>query len=84
LGLYDLSPGSGKYIITSPLFSKVTIQRDNGNYIAINAHNNNFQNKYIQSMQIDGVSNNDVNVDQNILLNGNHTISYTMSDHDTG
>jgi putative alpha-1,2-mannosidase len=75
--------GSGKYIVTSPLFSKTTIQRDNGSSITIKAPNNNYQNKYIQSMEIDGVAHNDVNVDQNILLNGNHTISYTMSDHAT-
>jgi putative alpha-1,2-mannosidase len=80
LGIYDLALGSGKYILTSPLFNKATITRDNGQQINIEASNNSFDNKYISSVNIDGNYRNDVYVNQNDLLTGgDHTLSFTMS-----
>jgi putative alpha-1,2-mannosidase len=74
-----LALGSGKYIMTSPLFSKVTVNRDNGNTLTVNADNNSDQNKYISSVTLDGKKQSDVYVDQNKLLDGNHTLSFAMS-----
>ena len=79
LGIYDLALGSGKYIMTSPLFNKVTINRDNGDKLSINANNNNDYNKYISAVAIDGKKHDDVYVNQSQLLGGNHTLSFTMS-----
>jgi putative alpha-1,2-mannosidase len=77
--LYDLALGSGQYIMTSPLFNKMQVKRDNGNQLTVIANDNNKTNKYIRSATLDGKSLNDVYINQNQLLNGNHTLSFNMS-----
>jgi putative alpha-1,2-mannosidase len=80
LGLYDLALGSGKYIMTSPLWNKAVINRDNNSKIKIEAPLNSDTNKYIHDVTLDGEFLNDVYIDQSAVLNGNHTLQYTMSD----
>ena len=54
LGFYPVCPGSNEYALGSPLFKKVTLYLENGNQVTITADNNNKENRYIASMQIDG------------------------------
>lgn len=73
LGLFSLSPGSTQYIFGNPLFENVDILIDsiNNKILTINAINNNYENKYIQSVSWNG---NDIShqngIDYNLLLNG--------------
>lgn len=55
MGFYPVAPGTDQYPIGSPLFKKVTLNLENGNKTVITSDNNNQDNRYIQSMTIDGV-----------------------------
>jgi putative alpha-1,2-mannosidase len=79
LGLYHFM-GTHDYIVTSPLYTNVTIVRDNNFTIKIMAKNNNNENIYINSAWIDNVSFNPITINQDILLSGNHVITYYMND----
>ncbi len=54
LGFYPVCPGSGQYVIGSPLFEKATLHLSNGNKVEINASNNNDLNVYVQSLKMNG------------------------------
>jgi predicted alpha-1,2-mannosidase len=54
LGFYPVNPGSGIYILGSPVASKVVMHLENGHTFAITAENNNAKNIYIQSVMLNG------------------------------
>jgi predicted alpha-1,2-mannosidase len=54
LGFYPVTPGIPVYDIGSPVFDKVTIHLKNGKDFVILAHNNSRENKYMQSIQLNG------------------------------
>jgi predicted alpha-1,2-mannosidase len=54
MGLYPVTPGVPVYNLTSPVFDKVTIQLQHGKKLRIIARNNSEQNKYIQSIKLNG------------------------------
>ncbi|ASK64118.1 alpha-mannosidase [Virgibacillus phasianinus] len=56
LGFYPLKMGSSEYAIGAPLFKKATIHLENGKDIVINAPNNSKENKYVQSLKVNGKS----------------------------
>lgn len=56
MGFYPVTPAVDQYVIGAPLFKKVTLTLDNGKTIVINAPSNNADNKYVQSLKVNGVS----------------------------
>jgi len=54
IGIYPVCPGSPVYAIGRPLQEKAGIQLDNGSDFAISTENNSPENKYIQSMTLNG------------------------------
>lgn len=54
MGFYPISPGLPIYTIGSPVFSKVTINLENGKQFTMIANNCSVVNKYIQSAKING------------------------------
>lgn len=54
LGFYPVCPGSDQYILGSPLFKKATLNLENGEKVIITSNNNNKDNRYIQSMTLNG------------------------------
>ena len=54
LGFYPVCPGSGQYIIGSPLFYKVTIHLQNGKDIVINAKGQSHRSCYVRSLRLNG------------------------------
>lgn len=54
LGFYPVCPGSGEYVIGSPLFDNVTLNLDNGKTLEINATGNVAENPYIKRLQLNG------------------------------
>jgi len=58
MGLYPVCPGSNNYVITSPVFSNITIDNGNqsGTTFQIKAENSSKENRYIQSAKLNGVS----------------------------
>jgi len=54
LGFYPVCPGTDQYILGSPLFESAKIHLENGKQITIKANNNGEENRYIQSMKVNG------------------------------
>ncbi|MET0423739.1 MAG: GH92 family glycosyl hydrolase, partial [Actinoplanes sp.] len=54
LGFYPLQMGSPAYAIGSPLFTKATVNLENGKKIVVNAPKNSARNVYIQGLKVDG------------------------------
>lgn len=54
IGFYPVLPGSNEYVIGSPLFDKVTIHQENGKDFIIKSNNNSHENKYINSIKLNG------------------------------
>ena len=54
LGFYPVTPAVDQYVLGAPLFKKATLTLENGKTITINAHANSAENRYVQSLQING------------------------------
>lgn len=54
LGFYPVCPGTDQYVLGTPLFKQVTVQFDNGKKLVISAPGNSAENKYVQTLTING------------------------------
>lgn len=54
MGFYPVTPATDQYVVGTPLFKKITVSLDNGKTIEINAPKNSADNKYINSMTVNG------------------------------
>ncbi len=54
MGFYPVTPATNQYVLGAPLFKKITVTQDNGKQLIINAPTNSEQNKYVQSVQLNG------------------------------
>ena len=54
MGLYQVEPAGGRYIIGSPLFNKATMQVSSGKTFTIVATDNSKENIYVQSAKLNG------------------------------
>ena len=54
LGFYPVVPGIPVYELGSPVFSRVDIKLHNGKHLRINARHDSVDNKYIQSVRLNG------------------------------
>ncbi len=54
MGFYPVTPGSTSYAIGSPLFGRAIINLGNGKTFTVIANNNPKENKYIQSVRLNG------------------------------
>jgi hypothetical protein len=69
--------GSPNYAIGSPLFTKATVNLDNGKKIVINAPANNRRNVYVQGLRVNGQAYNKTFLPHDILAAG-ATLDFTM------
>jgi predicted alpha-1,2-mannosidase len=70
-GIHQVCPGNPRYEIFSPLFNTVTIHPGaSSKTFTIIAHNNNLQNKYIQSAKLNGKVYNKCYIYHQDILNG--------------
>lgn len=79
LGFYPVSPGIPVYTIGSPIFTKSSIQLDNGKVFTVNAKNASWSNKYIQSATLNGQPLNRTWFTHDDLVNGG-TLELIMGD----
>ncbi|AGZ44993.1 alpha-1,2-mannosidase [Actinoplanes friuliensis DSM 7358] len=77
LGFYPLQMGSPEYAIGSPLFTKATVNLDNGKKIVVNAKNNSRSNVYVQSLKVDGKAYNSTALPHSVIANG-ATLDFSM------
>ena len=55
MGFYPVAPATPEYVIGAPLFKRVTMSLENGNTIEITAPENSAENRYIQSIEMNGI-----------------------------
>ncbi len=72
MGFYPVTPGLPVYTISSPLFSKITIDLQNGKQFRLTANHCSVVNKYIQSAKMNGVVLNTPWFTHEQLTNGGH------------
>jgi len=54
LGFYPVCPGSGQYILGSPIFPKAILHLDNGKKVIIKTKNNSKENVYVDQLKVNG------------------------------
>ncbi len=54
LGFYPVCPGSGEYVIGSPLFKRMTVHLENGNKVEISVPGNTHLTRYISGLKLNG------------------------------
>ena len=54
MGFYPVCPATDQYVLGAPLFKKITVTLENGKTLVITAPNNSEQNRYVQSVQLNG------------------------------
>jgi predicted alpha-1,2-mannosidase len=77
LGFYPLQMGSPAYAIGSPLFTKATVNLENGKKIVVNAPGNSRQHVYVQSLQVNGKAYGSTSLPHALLADG-ATLDFTM------
>ena len=78
LGFYPVAPGTGEYVLGTPLFRHVRIHLENGKTVTINAPANSDENRYIDRLTIDGKPTDATFVTLG-SLNSGATLDFTMS-----
>jgi predicted alpha-1,2-mannosidase len=78
LGFYPVTPGSGEYVLGSPLFRKATVTLSDGKKIVISAPENNRENIYADNVRLNGRTM-DVNYVTHEQLTSGCTIEFSMS-----
>lgn len=54
MGFYPVCPASDQYVFGSPLFKSVTLNLENGKQVVVSAANNDKNNRYVESLKING------------------------------
>ena len=54
LGFYTVCPGTDQYVLGTPLFKSVKLHLEDGKTVVIDSNNNSLENRYVQSMKING------------------------------
>ncbi len=78
LGFYPVAPGTGEYVLGTPLFRHTRIHLENGRTVTINAPANSDENRYIDRLTIDGKPTDATFVTLG-SLNSGATLDFTMS-----
>ena len=79
MGFYPVAPATDQYVLGAPLFKKVTLNLENGNEIIINAPENNEDNRYMESMKVNGKDYTKNWLSHREMMKG-MTIDYKMGD----
>lgn len=77
MGFYPVCPGANQYVIGTPYFDKMTLHLENGKTMTITAQNCSQNNKYIQSLSINGTPSTKNFFTHNQLMQGGN-IQYVM------
>jgi predicted alpha-1,2-mannosidase len=79
LGFYPVTPGIPVYDVGSPIFDKAAIHLKNGKDFVIIAHNASHENKYVQSIRLNGKALDQVWFRHSDIANGG-TLEINMGD----
>lgn len=78
LGFYPVTPGTGEYVLGSPLFRKATVTLEDGKELVIDAPENSSQNIYMKKARLNGRGL-DVNYVTHEQLTAGGTLEFAMS-----
>jgi predicted alpha-1,2-mannosidase len=78
LGFYPVTPGSGEYVLGSPLFTRATLTLEDGRELVISAPENSSQNVYVKEIRLNGKLR-DVNYVTHDQLTAGGTLEFVMS-----
>lgn len=78
LGLYQVEPAGGRYVFGSPIVESARIKVGDGRFFSIHAHNNSPDNKYIQSVTLNGKPYDKFYIDYADIMAGG-TLEFTMT-----
>ena len=81
LGFYQVEPAGGRYFFGSPLFDKAVVKVAGGEF-TITALNNSDENRYIQSIRLNGQPYNKAWIDHADIAKGG-TLEITMGKEQT-
>ncbi|MEV6235303.1 GH92 family glycosyl hydrolase [Lentzea sp. NPDC051838] len=70
MGIYPQIPSRAELVLSTPLFTRTEIKRGNGKTIVIEAPQTSTQNKYIQSMTLNGTPQNRAWVPESLVRDG--------------
>ena len=70
MGFYPVTPGVPAYTLGSPVFSKVTLRLENGKRFTLSAPKASAENKYIQSVTVNGKPWDKTWFSHDVILNG--------------
>ena len=70
MGFYPVCPSTTQYVLGAPLFKKMTLALDNGKKVVIESPGNNVDNRYVQSLRVNGVVYAKNWIDHNELMKG--------------
>ena len=79
MGFYPVAPATDQYVLGAPLFKRLTLKLENGKELVINAPENSDENRYIESMKVDGKTYNKNWLSHKAIMDG-MTIDYDMSE----
>jgi predicted alpha-1,2-mannosidase len=77
MGFYPVNPANGIYAIGSPILQKASIQLSNGKAFNVEVKNSGKQNRYIQSVKLNGQVYHKTYITQNDITNGS-TMEFIM------
>jgi len=80
LGFYPVCPGSGEYVLGSPLFKEALIHLQNGKTFTISAPENSSERRYIQSAHFNGMNYSRNYVTHAHLMKGGE-LKFKMTEH---
>ena len=74
MGFYQIAPGQPFYDFGRPLMDEATIHLESGKKLIINALNNSIENKYIQSIQLNGAHYDTLGISHSTLMTGGELV----------
>ena len=77
MGLYQVEPSGGKFIIGAPLFDKATLNVGGGKSFTVRAVNNSDKNMYVQKVRLNGKAYTKSYIDFKDIMRGG-TLELTM------
>ena len=77
LGFYPVNPSDGMYVLGRPIFDKVVLTLPENKVFDIRANNNSAENKYIQSIELNGQPYNKLYISHADIMAGG-TLVFTM------
>ena len=79
MGFYPVAPATDQYVLGAPLFEEVVVQLENGKQLVIKAPENSAENRYVESVELNGKPYSKNWISHSTLMKG-ATLHFDMAD----